>query len=151
MLMLNGDNIVVDVVAPLKREYLALPIRLIFDPLTKHRNVVRHWSVTPRGALVIFWAADPDWKHGIQATPFGMDAERATDFVLAWLEEQKYPEQPDHDGSNTEGFWLTTESRPEFMWAGACERGLQEVRWTIPAGSHYAIFAVKPEWVMLGK
>jgi len=149
--MLNGSNILVEVIAPVEREYLLRPIHLIFDPMAKKRVTVRDWSITPKGALVFFWTRDPEWKHPMGSSPFAMDAQQATDFAVAWLNEQEYPKAPDTDGSVGKGFHLTTWADPEFMWDGSPKPGKKETKWPHPAGSHYAMFAVKPIWIVYGK
>lgn len=51
------------------------------------------------------------------------------EFVKGWLREQKYKQQPDHDGSNSKGFVVTN--------GGMRDRGV--------------ILSVQPCWAMHGK
>lgn len=58
----------------------------------------------PRGAL------DQRIPDGFTAVPGKIDATTVASLVKAWLDEGDYPREPDHDGSNHQGFEVATTS-----------------------------------------
>ena len=62
-----------------------------------------------------------------------MDSNLASEIAWAWLQEQKYKDQPDHDGSNHKGF---------IMFNGT---------WGHVGPDQTAIIAIGPAWAMAGK
>jgi hypothetical protein len=79
--------------------------------------------------LVLFWSME----EPAIALPAPMTAEDAEPFVRAWLKEQDYGPQPDHDGDNGKGWRVYNES------------------WSMVAGKHRAFVAIEPCWIMYGK
>lgn len=91
-------------------------------------------NIKQRAGMILLWHEDT--IGGVEATklPFELDADAAVGFLWEWLKTVEYPEQPDHDGSNEEGYVVTT---GDF--------------WGHVEGSHYAFLGVYPEWLMYGK
>lgn len=79
--------------------------------------------------LVLFWTND----KVMTPLPALMDAEAAEPFVRAWLAEQDYGPEPDHDGDNEKG------------WRAYCEG------WGHVASKYAAFIAIEPVWLMYGK
>jgi hypothetical protein len=67
------------------------------------------------------------------ALPFVMDGQGAADFAWRWLEQAKYPKEPDHDGNNHKGWRLYNESY------GHVDQDC------------YGVIAVAPSWAEYGK
>lgn len=90
---------------------------------------------TKRPTLVFYWI-DPKLDD---ATPFPapIKPKEAVAMVGVWMEGLKegnrFPQEPDHDGSNGEGYRIF------------CEQ------WGHVNDNHYAIVAVQPTWAMYGK
>lgn len=82
-----------------------------------------------RKRLVLFWMDDP----GANKFPAALDAAEAEPFVKAWLKEQDYGPQPDHDGDNKKGWRVYNES------------------WSMVAHNARAFVAIEPCWIMYGK
>jgi len=79
--------------------------------------------------MILLWS-----KDGLaERLPYEMDVDAALSFVSGWLASVKYPEQPDHDGSNVKGFIISTGN----FWGHI--------------DSHYSILGVQPCWALLGK
>lgn len=74
--------------------------------------------------------------RGVKASPlpYPLTAEAAIDFLWAWLQTAEYGQEPDHDGSNGQGFLVTT---GDF--------------WGRVEGCDYAFVGVYPRWQMYGK
>jgi len=87
---------------------------------------VRH---TPR--LVLFWTKPEIPQFQAFLTP--MTVEQVEPIVRAWLAEQSYGREPDHDGDNGRGWRVYNEA------------------WTHVAGMWQAFVAIEPEWIMYGK
>lgn len=69
-------------------------------------------------------------------TPFPtkLSADRCAEIAFEWLSQQQYPQEPDHDGHNEEG-WL--------VWNDG---------WGQIDGYGYSSFiAIEPMWIMFGK
>jgi hypothetical protein len=84
-----------------------------------------------RTRLVLGWH---EFK-GSQALPFPLQIEddSAYNFIKAWLEDQNYGSQPDHDGDNGRGWRVYNES------------------WGHVDHDPYAFLAIEPAWAMYGK
>lgn len=91
-------------------------------------------KIPPESAMILLWY-EADVRN-IKATPlpFPLTSATVTDFLWSWLQTVEYPPQPDHDGSNSKGFIVTT---------GDC--------WGHIEGCHYTVLAVYPDWQMHGK
>lgn len=92
----------------------------------------------PNLGLVFFWS-DTDKTVGEKATkiaplPYRMNLKAAIEFAWNWLDTAEYPDEPDHDGSNSKGFVVSTGNH-----------------WGHIGGSHFAIVSVSPTWMMHGK
>ncbi len=79
--------------------------------------------------LVLFWSDDP----AMTPLPAPLEAKDAEPFVKAWLSQQNYGPQPDHDGDNGKG------------WRVYCES------WGHVAYNYRAFVAIEPVWLMYGK
>ena len=84
--------------------------------------------------LVFFWSAEQLPPHA-HLLPGKANAELMASLVKSWLNETaKYPEEPNHDGSNTKG------------WRVYCDS------WGMVEGfGHYSFVAIVPHWIMHGK
>lgn len=105
---------------------------------TKFEGVEWHERDKPgptRPTLVFYWS-DPSLKEATEILMYVKPREAAT-MVIAWMDtlvkKDKFPPQPDHDGSNSRGFRVF------------CEQ------WGHVNDNHYAIVAVQPTWAMYGK
>lgn len=89
------------------------------------------WKVTDKG-FVLFWHDESDGNNP-HPFPTRMAACDLTDTVWAWLNEAEYPETPKHDGSNTKGFRVYTET------------------WGRIGDDRYSFLAIQPCWIEHGK
>ena len=80
--------------------------------------------------FVLYWTDDEDAKS--LKLPPNVPSIVVGSIVWAWLQEVKYPEEPDHDGDNKEG-WLVMSARHE------------------PSVSWKAHIVIKPHWIQYGK
>jgi hypothetical protein len=87
---------------------------------------VEGWKKTGN-ELCMFWAANGETTNQliIPVKPSSMVA-----MIEAWLQAQTYPPEPDHDGSNSKG-WKITTKRDAKPWSFA--------------------FTIEPCWAMHGK
>lgn len=90
------------------------------------------WSVNPKPRrLVLFWANSD--RDDYVKLPFTMNADLAAGWCEAWLEQQDYGKEPDHDGDNGRGWRIYNEG------------------WGHVDGEWQAFLAVTPSWAMYGK
>ncbi len=82
--------------------------------------------------IVLYWVM-PENGHTVSKLPYAMTKEQIAEFTYGWLQSVEYPEQPDHDGSNSKGWRIYNED-----W------GHVDDRWE-------AYAAIKPVWAMHGK
>jgi hypothetical protein len=86
-----------------------------------------------------FWRAFYDARQKeivkvpVHPLPYQMKLATLCDFMWNWLQEVEYPKEPDHDGSNREGWRLHNDF------------------WGHVGTSRYAIVGLVPTWAMLGK
>lgn len=75
------------------------------------------------------------WHQEGNALPFltSLKAEALLPMVLDWTKQTPWPREPDHDGSNTQGWRVFNEA------------------WGHVHGHIYAICGVQPAWAMHGK
>lgn len=85
------------------------------------------WMREGNTSLTLFWSNS---KSESTPLPFGLGAEVALELIRGWLEKQDYPRMPNTDGSCKKGFSVLAGSKLD---------------------SPYAIFTVKPEWIVYGK
>ena len=107
------------------KDHLVQAIKLVMTD-----EKATHFQVSPVKAgelMKLFWHEGP----GASALPFPATAELVAETVWAWLQQAKYPEQPDFDGSTTKGFKLHTHDAS--------------------SGWSYVIFTVETEWALFGK
>lgn len=83
------------------------------------------------GYLCMIFYSYPD-KDTI-SLPYHMGVKECADLAWGWLQRQDYGPEPDHDGSNREGWTVFNES------------------WGHVDNSHAAIGAVSPQWIWYGK
>lgn len=109
----------------------------IMQIIAERHKVARGYLVQPEGIgrLVFYWWI-PAGNKLIQSLPFTLDAQSMTDFTRRWLAEVEYPEEPDHDGSNSRGFRVYNNEWGHVQ--GAPEK-------------EYSMCAVAPEWAWHGK
>ena len=69
----------------------------------------------------------------VQKLPYAMQGRALVEFAWHWLLTADYGRQPDHDGSNEEGWRVYNET------------------WGHVGSSHYAFVAIRPVWAMYGK
>ena len=101
-------------------------------------NSADSYCISDKYGLVLSWLdaeglTKLDDGTVLSRLPFPLDAEGAIEFVWSWLQTINYGEEPDHDGSNRQGFTVYNED------------------WGHVGGSYYAFVAIKPEWIMYGK
>ncbi len=86
---------------------------------------------TENNQFVLFWT---DHRQAVKL-PTDLPIEVIAPMIIAWLENSAiYPNEPDHDGHNSKG------------WFAECHA------WGHIDGFGYPAFAViKPEWMMYGK
>ncbi len=69
------------------------------------------------------------------------DASSIADQCYAWLKNAEYPEEPDHDGSNSRG-WRITNSVHKIAHEGHNQYA---------PGGFYVVFTIYPTWIEYGK
>lgn len=105
------DNFHIDVTSE-GREAFSLAMQLAFDgdPIRSRKAVAFKSS---KDRLVLYWTHDerdtsglaPDGSSAPVKLPFAMSAAQAAEFVWGWLGgAADYGAEPDHDGSNSEGW-----------------------------------------------
>lgn len=124
---------------------LALEIALSHHRSASHYAVIEHKAEVnewmkgdkKRKTLVLFWADDEGFKPKPTAFPCAMKGKALVSFVWNWLEDawakEEHGSQPDHDGSNSNGWRIFNED------------------WGHVAESHYGIVGIQPVWAMHGK
>lgn len=79
--------------------------------------------------MVFYWHP----SEGTIALPYRMSFKECADLAWGWLQSQEYGSEPDHDGSNSQGWAVFNES------------------WGHVNGDYRAIGAVSPQWIWYGK
>lgn len=102
---------------------------------SQHRTTVGwsfHEPKDEKGrCLVLHWT---DNDKTVNRFPYEMSTEQVIEFAWGWLEKEPVAtKEPDHDGDNSKGFRVFTES------------------WGRVAGDYTAFVAIKPIWAMYGK
>lgn len=109
----------------------AIGYRIQTEPSTDYR--AREWKpATPAGRMVLYWA-EPESGVQINLFPAKLAADDLVPLIKAWLSEQDYGRQPDHDGSNGKGWRVYNEG------------------WTHVNGEWQAFAAIEPAWLEYGK
>ena len=91
-------------------------------------------KVPARDAMVLLWSGSDKAGMEIKTMPFPAKVDAAVKFLWDYLEQCEYPNEPDHDGSNKKGFFVTSGDY-----------------WGHVEGLTYSILMVAPEWQMYGK
>lgn len=82
----------------------------------KNHKRAEGWGITNAGILVIFSSTIDATRECIVESGRVVGGEQAlSDFILSWLKEAKYPEQPDIDGSCSKGFKITNEWSDSYV------------------------------------
>lgn len=76
------------------------------------------------GNMISFENYYDDRDPGVHYLPALIKGEGLAHMILAWLKEQQYDSEPDHDGSNKKGYQLA---------------------------ANYKGFTVRPHWIRFGK
>jgi len=118
------DNFRIDIVHD-RKEVLGKALDIGFSGYRKAIG----YSIHPEKGFVLYWA---ETKEMIPF-PVSMDAATVLPIIVAWLAEQDYGREPDHDGDNNRGWRLYNEE------------------WARVDGKYQAFLAVKPAWTMYGK
>lgn len=131
-----ADNYMLNVVCD-RKEVFDAAVRLAFS--MRYKPVAKFWAVKDGSLILLQWKSESE-----QANDFPMEVtvDTAIAFCWEWLQQQPYPEEPDHDGSNKKGFWITTTSAAEVGDADC---------WHKPGGFHGGILRLTPHWCMYGK
>lgn len=87
------------------------------------------YSINPDKGFVLYWSE----SKGMVPFPVSMDAATVRPLISAWLAEQNYGREPDHDGDNKRGWRLYNEA------------------WGRVGDESRTFLAVKPAWTMYGK
>ena len=137
------DNFQIDVTAE-EEETLKDILRIAF----RHNSggKATHWvemqvstnaewmGATPnRKALVLLWSEEKREGLDVQRFPVPLNSDQATNLVMEWLSQADRGPEPDHDGSNGEGFRVYCDHWGHFE------------------GLHSAIVGIVPAWAMYGK
>lgn len=113
-------------VASYGRKHFDMTMQLAFGP----HKTASHYLIDPVHGFVYLWGEE----KGSAPLPFPYNWELAALAAWTWLEQHvDYPHQPSHDGSNSKGY---------LIYNGD---------WGHMGPYHYAIVAVKPEWMMHSK
>ena len=77
-------------------------------------NSADSYCISDKYGLVLSWLdaeglTKLDDGTVLSRLPFPLDAEGAIEFVWSWLQTANYGEEPDHDGSNRQGFTVYNE------------------------------------------
>lgn len=127
------DNRVFDVNGRSK-QMLGAALALAFQQ-EGERTTAKGYVLDPARGMILLWHDHPPCVRFLDP----LDAEAATEFVWDWLKTRPevacvgWDEDADHDGHNERG------------WRVFCEG------WGHVAGNHYAIVAVKPAYLWMGK
>lgn len=140
------DNFKLDVVSEGKDTFkFAMSIAMAHHRSASHYAVIEHkadvneWNknAKKRKTLVLFWTNDDGFKPTPSAFPCEMKGNALVEFVWHWLEDawekRIHGDEPDHDGSNGNGWRIFNED------------------WGHVANSHYAFVGIQPVWAMYGK
>lgn len=134
-----GDNFQVSVAGD-SYEQFSMAIDLIWNeqPYRKaYHYYINDEHVPSHSRIVLIWTEDvsiPHSRYKIQSLPYPLDKVAGKAFLWNWLQQARYPEQPDHDGDNEKGFYI---SNGDF-W------GHVDGRWD-------TILEVLTDWQMYGK
>jgi len=79
--------------------------------------------------MIFYWYPEKDTIP----LPYPMSFKECADLAWGWLQKQEYGSEPDHDGSNEQGWSVFNEA------------------WGMVDNSHGAIGAVTPQWIWYGK
>ena len=132
------------------REQLKLGIQI----LQKRTSKVSHYrtgkDVNGTPYLILMWHEGDGSGRGMPLLAPMDSAEAIADQIFAWLKGQEYGQQPDHDGSNSKGFVLTTSApctsrkpnqyhQPDKVWSSywACDYDR----------TFYDFCVVQPAWI----
>lgn len=84
--------------------------------------------------MIVYWSA-PESTEGASSLPYPMRGKPLADFVWNWFStEANWPPEPDHDGSNSRGWYLDTGNE-----------------WGHVGSSFYSLFSLETSWLMHGK
>lgn len=83
--------------------------------------------------ITFYWHEDSSLR-GLRLLPIPLTAVGVIHTIREWMKQAKFPQEPDHDGSNGKGWELTS---GDF--------------WGHVDGSHYSIFKLSTTWMMYGK
>jgi len=121
-----GDNLAVNIIAS-GDDKLLIALALVF-------RKAEYYSILNKNELILYWSK-PEDSQKASKLPFKLNTiDSMFKFVSGWLENVEYPKEPSHDGSNYEGWHVSTGN----FWGHVNE-------------SHYSICSIKPEWIMCGK
>ena len=100
--------------------------------------------------LILMWAEGDQPYRGQPLLAKMKDPSAITDQLFAWLKEQEYGRQPDHDGSNGKGFYVSItgpiiERKPNKYYN-------KDDGWSKPMNdtydtSFYDVLCIRPWWV----
>lgn len=99
-----------------------------------------HWTEIGRmndqvlcRVLVFLWHEEKREGEEVHKLPVPLDADGAAEIAIRWLDETDRGNEPDHDGSNSEGFRVYCDF------------------WGHVETFHYAVVGIVPIWAMHGK
>ena len=84
--------------------------------------------------LILFWCVSRETPDASRF-PAPLKPEMLVPIVEQWLDSVDYGREPDHDGDNHRGFYLTNGDK----WCHITGQG------------HYACLDIRPQWMMFGK
>jgi len=93
-----------------------------------------YYSVSSEHGLVLYWGQPSEVSPSPKELPYELDVKAAISFAWNWLRQAEWPREPDHDGSNERGFYVSTGDT-----------------WGHAGGSFYGIIQIKPDWLEYGK
>lgn len=109
------------------REHFDLAMKIAWDNCPG--KVATQYTLSPERGMVFFWGAGDCCGKEARPLPYPMDLTAAAEFIWNWLKTAEPGHEPDHDGSNEQG------------WLLECGNDVKRL-----LGSPYAFLAVKPVW-----
>ena len=108
--------------------------------LTYHRRVTHYVVGSSLGGLPYLALLWGEHKIGLPLIAPMESADAIRSQIEAWLKTAEYGREPDHDGSNSKGFRLTTEI-PKIY----------DEQWRTQDWAFYTFIVIEPIWIEHGK
>jgi len=69
-------------------------------------------------SITLYYYTTSSSTKDISKLPFPLDKKGTEDFLIAWLKQAKWDDEPDHDGSNEKGFKIVSKCKSFWEDAG---------------------------------